>query len=1036
MMKTWLSLLLLMVLFRTGNAQGDYMFFHLSLDKGLSDARVSTIVQDRYGFMWMGTPNGLNRYDGYSIQTFYAGKDSGLPSNSISSLFSDSRGQLWVGTSRGVVRYNFVTQQFDSCRLPQPVTTIYCFTEDAAGNVYCGTREGLFCFKRQAATWENVSARFGVKDRLILIKGLLFLKKNILFASTEKRGFYKLDMKTGRVDTFGFKVGKVEEYYLAMYGMERLNDNEILVGTLSFGLIKFNVAQGVFSWPKGVLQKREGILFNTVNQVRKDHAGRFWVTSNYFRLAEYLPHLDSVITTQPDPYSPYGFDDNNASCVYEDRQHNIWIGTSLNGAYHFNPNRKRVHFFSESDFVPGALQKGKVFAIAGLDSNTLMVGTHNGPSIYSRNTNSFINFKGYAYNYGDKPLEHVLAGLKDRKGIIWMGSSRLGLMRYDPVTGKIRVFGRFTEPHPFRDDGISDMVEMKGDSLLVIGYNRPAVFNTRDYTSRSFRSDSLTPLYKINNAVSLCYDHEGRNIWLATSGGQLFEYDPVQQLLTEKSQLLKAMAGTLSVLYNIAFDTSGRLWCATNIGAICLEKGKTPAVYTINIPEKTSAEVKNILPVGTDVWLTNNRNIARLDTRTGKMIVLGEKDGFGNVQLYGHSLSLSPWNTVLIGSNSGFYELFPDRIKEEPTSSSAYLTAFRVHDKPLLLQEVISTAKYIELSYRQNFFSFDISAFDYSEANELEYAYLLEGFDRNWNYIGNQRSGSYTNVPGGDYVLRLKVRNSSGVWNEQGQRIRIHITKPFWQTTWFIVLLLFAVGGIIFLVYHLRVNSVRRRAKLRSDYEIRLNELENSALRTQMNPHFIFNSLNTINSFINSNERERAHQYISKFSKLIRLILDHSREKKITLSNELEVVDLYVQLERIRFDNKFAYKLDIAESIETDNIEVPPLIIQPFIENAILHGLLPLGSGGVLQIEVSKVEQHLLLSISDNGIGREKAREQRLPVKAKHKSHGLEITSKRIELFNSEHQFEGKVVIVDLKNDAGQPAGTRVEIALAWEESF
>ena len=1034
MIKTGLFTILLAVLCWTSKAQGDYMFFHLSLDKGLSDARVSTIVQDRYGFMWMGTPNGLNRYDGYSIQTFYAG--NGLPSNSISSLFSDSRGQLWVGTSRGIVRYNFITQQFDSCRLPRPVTTVFCFTEDASGNIYCGTREGLFCFKRQTGTWENISERFGVKDRLLLIKGLLFLKKDLLFASTEKKGFYKLDMKTGRLDTFGFKVGKVEEYYLAMYNMERLNDNEILVGTLSFGLIKFNVAKGVFSWPKGVLQKREGILFNTVNQVRKDHAGRFWVTSNYFRLAEYLPARDSVVTTQPDPYSPYGFNDNNASCVYEDRQHNIWIGTSLNGAYHFNPNRNRVHFFSESDFVTGALQKGKVFSIAGLDSNTLMIGTHNGPSLYSRKTNRFTNFKGYSFNYGDKPLEQVLAGLKDRKGIVWMASSRLGLMRYDPANGKIRVFGRFTEPNPFRDDGINDMIETKGDSLLVIGYNRPAVFRTDNYTSRSFRNDSLTPLYQITNAIALCYDHRGENVWLATSGGQLFEYAPEQHLLTERSSLLQAVAGKLSALYNIAFDATGRLWCATNIGAVCLEKGKAPIVYTITIPEKTSAEIKNILPVGTDVWLTNNRNIARLNTNTGKMIVLGEKDGFGNVQLYGHSLILSPWNTVLIGSNSGFYELFPDRIQEEPTSSSAYLTAFRVHDKPLMTGEVISTVKDIKLSYRQNFFSFDMSAFDYSEANELEYAYLLEGFDRNWNYTGNQRSGSYTNVPGGDYVLRLKVRNSSGVWNEQGQRIHIHIALPFWKTTWFFALLVLAIGGIVYGIYHWRVQSVRRRAKLRSDYEIRLNELENSALRTQMNPHFIFNSLNTINSFINSNERERAHQYISKFSKLIRLILDHSREKKITLSNELEVVDLYVQLERIRFDNKFAYELNIADDIETDNIEVPPLIIQPFIENAILHGLLPLPSGGVLQIEVNKIQQHLLLSVMDNGIGREKAREHRLPVKTKHKSHGLEITCKRIELFNSEHQFEGKVAIIDLKDEAGQPAGTRVEIPLAWEESF
>jgi ligand-binding sensor domain-containing protein len=1036
-MKIYLFLFLFLLHCRAVKAQSDNMFFHLFLDKGLSDARITAITQDKLGFMWFATPNGLNRYDGYSIKTYYAGKMTGLPSNYIRSLFSDSKGTLWIGTDKGLAKYNFTTETFEHTGIFQApsFTSVYCFTEDTKGNIYAGTSEGLFCWSRKKGTWENLSIAFKVPKRLKLIKGLLFINEHDLFASTEKKSFYKLNITTRTLDTFGFKVGNIDEPRLSMFGMEKLNSEEILVGTLSFGLIKFSTRTKLFSWPKGVLQKQSNILFNTVTQIKKDHAGRFWVASNYFRLAEYLPVIDSVVSMPEYPDNPFGFTGKNASCIYEDRQHNIWIGTSLNGVYHFNPNQKRVRFYHGNNAEAGSLQSGKVLSIAPLDNNTLMVGTNNGPSIYTRSTNSFINFKGQAFNFGDKALEQVTSGLKDRHGMVWMGSIRLGLMRYDPSSKAIRVFGRFTKPIPFQDDGITDMLETGGDSLLVIGYGQPAFFNTKNFTSHSHRNDSITPLYQLNDVSDLSYDQEHKNIWLSVITGSLYEYDPLTKKLTDRSYLIKTSSKP-TALYKIAFDTLGRLWCATNIGAICLDNKKIIGVYSLNTDKSTSTEIKNILPIGKDVWLTNDRSIARLNTLTGRIIILGERDGFNGVQLFGNSLKRSPWNTILIGSNSGFYEIFPDKITDEHTTSSAYLTAFSVYDKPFATSNAISMMKQIDLSYRQNFFSFDISAFDYREANDMEYAYKLEGFDKDWIYIGRQRSGSYTNVPGGKYTLRLKVRNSSGIWNEQGQVLNIYISKPFWETWWFISLIIFVVAGIIFLIYINRIKSIRRQARLRSDYEIKLNELENSALRTQMNPHFIFNSLNTINSFINRNEPAMANQYISKFSKLIRLILDHSREKKITLADELEVVDLYVKLERIRFDNKFDYKIEVFDSIDPDSIEIPPLIVQPFVENAILHGLLPLPSGGMLQVNVSRQQDHLLLIIEDNGIGREKAKEHKLPSADKQKSHGIEITLKRIELFNKDHNFNGKVAFEDLKDKAGLALGTRVSIPVAWEESF
>jgi sensor histidine kinase YesM len=258
----------------------------------------------------------------------------------------------------------------------------------------------------------------------------------------------------------------------------------------------------------------------------------------------------------------------------------------------------------------------------------------------------------------------------------------------------------------------------------------------------------------------------------------------------------------------------------------------------------------------------------------------------------------------------------------------------------------------------------------------------------------------------------------------------------FWETWWFRLLILLLLTITIYLAYRFRIRQIQREEKLRSDYEIKLNELENSTLRSQMNPHFIFNSLNTINSFITRNEVSQANLYLTKFSKLLRLILDHSRQRKITLAEELKVVDLYVQVERIRFENKFDYKINIDANIDTSITEVSPLIIQPFVENAILHGLLPLTDGGLVQLSIKRENNLLLCTIEDNGIGRKKAMTNKKLSPKNRKSHGIEITLKRIELFNKENNINPPVVITDLIDSKGNACGTRVEITLALSESF
>jgi len=1019
-------------------AQPSYNFYKLFLDKGLSDTRVNAIVQDKYGFMWFGTGNGLNRFDGYSFTNYFSDEKKGLPSNIILSLFSNSKGELWIGTTSGVVRFDFAANKFihfDTSQKEAKVidkTGIFDFEEDINGNMYVGGAAGLFRFTPRQNQWENLSQQYKVETRLQSIRKLKFFNNDLLFVTTNNSlPFFKINIASNLLDSIYYKTASADTCCPNMFGVEKLNEEEIITGYLSHGIARVNVNTKKHTLVPGVLGKNDSVRYNTVYDILKDHNGRIWIASYYHRLAEFLPYENKIVTFESDPYNPYGFEGGSVVCIYEDRQHNIWIGTGSRGVYRFNPENNSVRFHSQNDFLPGALQSGLVLSLLVIDSNNLLVGTEKGPSFYNYKTGKYINYKGYSSIGTDKPVENIQCGLVDKKGIVWMGSNRLGLLRYDKVQKSFRGFSRVTNPYPIFEDGMTDLLLLPDERIMQIGYGRPGIFDPKTTFYTSYRTDS-SALFKLTGVVNICYDSK-QHIWLVTTSGKLYEYDPFTKQLNDRSALLNSIAPPFSV-YKITWHRE-ELFVGTSKGIVRLKRNAPAELIFLKQPYAGVNDIRGLLPDGEFLWFSNNRIVGRLHLVSGKILVLGEKEGLTNVQLSSRSLTLSPRGTILIGSSRGYYEIFPDKIYETNSSPVPYLTGFRMYDKPLVTTEAISAIKKIKLRYDQNFFAFDISSFNFTDAEDIEYAYKLEGFDKDWQYIGEKRSGAYTNVPGGDYVLKFKARNVSGEWNESGQQINLHIGKPFTATWWFRILLLTLIAGIFYMLYQFRIRQINKEARLRSDYEIKLNELENSALRTQMNPHFIFNSLNTINSFINSNDRAQANLYISKFAKLVRQILDHSRQKKIILKDELEVAELYMQLEQIRFLDRFHYNIQIHD-VDPAITEVPPLIIQPFVENAILHGLLPKEKDGFLKIEIMKKEKMLLCVIEDNGIGREAARQLKEKSGFIRRSHGMEITVKRIELFNKEHALNYGVTITDLKNEKGEVRGTRVEILLAYLEIF
>ena len=346
--------------------------------------------------------------------------------------------------------------------------------------------------------------------------------------------------------------------------------------------------------------------------------------------------------------------------------------------------------------------------------------------------------------------------------------------------------------------------------------------------------------------------------------------------------------------------------------------------------------------------------------------------------------------------------------------------------------------KKIILKYNQNAVTIFFDVNDFGDEKGIQFAWKIEGYTNDWvvmpsiNYDSSQAAFLQDLKPG-KYKFQVKVRVGNGEWRKQIAEMEIVVKPAFWQTWWFWLLVLMAIGILIFLIVKLRVRAVRKQERIKAAHEKQLLELEAKALRVQMNPHFIFNCLNSIKSLIQEKQTEKGVTYLTTFSKLIRTLFNNADKKDISLFDEIETCKLYLQLEAMRFDTKFSYAVNVDKNLDLKSVQVPALIIQPFIENAIWHGIVPKGEGGHVELSVMQKENSVEIVIDDNGIGREASRQNKSVSGLTHNSKGVNLTQSRLELDNLLRQRKAKLEMIDKKDENGVAAGTKIIITISEE---
>jgi ligand-binding sensor domain-containing protein len=976
-----------------------YSFINYSIEDGLPQSQVQAIFQDDQGYIWMGTYGGLSKYDGKNFVNY--SKDDGLLDNRINCIVQNTNKDIYVGTLGGINRFDGKT--FKSLVLKQELSQnqVTSMAFDKAGNLWLGTDGGGVCSYNG-----NVFHYYTDKEGLVnnYVRSVCLDKDGkIWFGTKGGTCFYdgRAFQNSGPTLHQPHNISQIikdrnEQLWFCTYGEGVFSyDYKTFVNyTEKDGLILDWIRSATqdengnfwFASKSGVskfdgkkflnFDKQNGLFYPNINAVIEDNEGKVWFGTDGKGVLKFTGETFVNYTTQD------GLSSDIIMSVTEDKNNHLWFSTYGNGVCRQEQNQKGVVNFTTED----GLNNNIVWSGICDRDNNLWFGTSDGVCKYDG--------KKFSPLKDTLPAKTVYSVYQDSKGNLWFGTTA-GVSKYDGNTTQNFVNGKAAIGRNIRcilEDGQHNM--WFGSSSGLYKYD-PSADQAGENLFVNFTTDNgLCD----NNVVSILEDKKHR-LWVGTNGG-LSCYDGNTFLKIEIDKKYNSNNITFMLL-----DSLQHLWVGTNNGIYELN--------TVEYGEKNEAQFKHY---------TNFEGLRSLECNQNAAY----SDHAGNL-----------W----FGTSEGLLKYsFPT--KENPNAVREPLT--HITGIRLFLQAtdwsafsdsedvITGLPRHLSIDYKKKYLTFDYIGISLSNPNSVRYRFMLEGFDQDWSPPTDATFATYSNLPPGKYTFKVIACNKNNVWNSVPVTFSFEISPPFWLTWWFFVLSFVFIVAAIWLLYRWRVSAIKQKHHTQQlEYKSRLLVLEHQTLNASMNRHFVFNALNSIQYYINKEDKNSATKYLGSFAKLIRKNLDSSMSNFVPLSEEIERLKLYLELEHMRLENKFTYRFEIEGDVDTECIEIPPMMLQPYIENSIWHGILPMQKPGEVVITVKEIGDEIMFSIEDNGIGIEASKEKKRHSGHQHISRGMEITNGRINLLraitNTELAVKGPF---DVKNEKGETTGARVEIVL------
>jgi two-component system, sensor histidine kinase and response regulator len=857
-------------------------FVHLRISDGLSQGSANAILQNRQGFIWIGTEDGLNRYDGYKFKIYRTSEDpKSLSNNWAKVLCEDSQGAIWVGTPNGLNRYDPATDDFirflNDPENPQSLSDndIYAIYEDRAGTIWVGTGAGgLNAYDRKTGKFRRLG-----RD----LKGGPSTAANAVHDIREDQAGLLWLATYGGLHAFNPKTGTVTRYVNDPKDPHSLSHNQVnavfedrqgtlWAGTNGGGLNALDRATGRFVRYLNAYGDPRSLSNNNVYTIYQDRAGNLYIGTNEgLNRFDYEKKDFSVIRNDPADPSSLSYD--YVVSIYEDRSGVLWIGTRGRGIDKFIPDKTKFRLYQSLPNKPDSLVSNYIRAIAEDASGNLWIGTEDkGLDYLDRRSNRSTHFRYDPGRPDSLSSNFVYAIRLDAAGAVWLGTLGGGLNKYDPVK---KTFSRFrhnpNDPGSLSHDSVRSLWIDRGGTVWVGteggGLNR---FVPESGTFVHYRHVDGDPGSLSHDTVRTLFEDRSGTLWIGTFGGGLNRFDPRTgkfKVYRHDPADVKSICSDFIMFLNE--DSEGRLWIGTQAGLDHFDPASgTFTCYTEHdgLPNNTIYAV--LVDESDNVWTSSNRGLTRFSPGSRAVKTYDVSDGLQSNEFNGGAAFKTKAGEMFFGGTNGLNSFIPSRIKDNPFIPPIVITEFQILNKPVLpgqkidgrvvLDRSITETTDLVLSYRHRLFSFEFAALHFVAPEKKRYAYRMDGFDKDWNDIKDRRFVSYTNLPAGRYTFRVKASNNDGVWNNEGLAVNIRIVPPFWKTWWFLGLALIAIGLTTTMAVRGRLEGIRARtallerkvqertAELQQQVVVRKKAEEEVVRRQKYLESVLFNSSNAI----------------------------------------------------------------------------------------------------------------------------------------------------------------------------------------------
>jgi ligand-binding sensor domain-containing protein len=847
-------------------------FDHLSVKQGLSQGNVWDIYQDKLGFIWIATEDGLNLYDGYNFTVFRNNPADSLSisNNNIDRIVEDSNGNLWVATQQGLNFYNRKLDRFER-HLHNPKNNGSISNDDVGyvyidkkGRVWAGTNHGLNLFDEKTKTWKHffndATDPKSISDNIIEV--IFEDSMNRLWIGTGNGGLNILNSDNAtfeRVQHDPSNPSSLSSNKIVC--MIEDTDHVLWVGTFDGGLNRLDPLRKTVVRYKHVPGDENTLGANYVYDISQNTAGELWVATdgalNRFDIR--TGQVRRIIQIQGDETT---LSSNIITRAYFDANNRMWVGTRFGGVNVFDNEKYAFKHFKYSANDRNTINHDNITAFAEDNNGNIWIGTDGGGlNYYNRKTGKFSNFKDLTTN------PKILAVAKDTRGGLWLGMWAGGLNYFDPRTHQVRKYLH----DPANNSSLSDnnifdiLVDRSGNVWIgtfgngLCRYN-PATDDFTRYNNDPANSNSFAG----SVIVKLMEDSFGK-IWIATEQNGVDELDPATGIFTHHPGGNNPGQLSGNSVFALWEDSKKRIWVGTNGSGLNLYDRDTKSFKTFR--QKDGLPNDAIMGILEDdkgqLWISTNKGVSRMNAESKTFRNYTESDGLQSDQFNRWSYLKLSTGELLFGGTNGFNIFNPSTMVDNTFKPPVYITDFKLFNKPVVIGEgeILKTnilfSKEIVLGYAQNILSFEFTALNYRQSEKNQYKYMLEGFQDEWIDAGTERKVSYTNLSPGEYNFRVIASNNDGVWNNEGASLKIVIIPPFWWTWWFVTLLVCAiVFGIVNYVRFQKRKALKQQEELRTIIEARTSEIQKQG-----------------EDILKKNEQEQLHNWITsglaKFGEII-----------------------------------------------------------------------------------------------------------------------------------------------------------------------